>query len=54
MIDLDLVSIFYGYPGPPRIAAAERGDIVLGGCTIGEGQPGRGCVACFSAVDPFV
>ena len=32
-----MVSIIYDYPGPPRIAAAERGDIVLGGCTTGEG-----------------
>ena len=49
-----MVPTYYGYPGPPRIAAAERGDILLGGCTIGEGQPGRGCVACFNAVDLFV
>lgn len=49
----DLVPIFYGYPGPPRIAAAERGEIVLGGCTIEGGQPDRGCVMCLDAVDLF-
>ena len=49
----ELVPILYGYPGLPRIAAAECGEIALGGYTIEKGQPDRGCVACLDAVDLF-
>lgn len=40
------VPIAYGYPGPEMMEAAERGEIVLGGCMVSEGQPTRRCGDC--------
>lgn len=40
------VRLAYGFPGPEMFEAAERGEIVLGGCVVGAGQPVRGCVLC--------
>ena len=40
--------IAYGYPGPEMWEAAERGEVVLGGCVIAPGQPRRRCTACGS------
>lgn len=28
--------VVYGYPGPELIEAAKRGEVVLGGCNVGE------------------
>jgi hypothetical protein len=41
-----LVPIAYGYPSYQMFEAAERGEIVLGGCMVFEGQPTQRCVAC--------
>ena len=38
-----VVPIAYGFPGPEMFEAAERGEIVLGGCTIDTGNPTRTC-----------
>lgn len=42
----DTARIVYGYPGPEMLAAAERGEIVLGGCSITGDDPTRQCRAC--------
>lgn len=41
-----IVPVAYGFPGPDMWEAAERGDIVLGGCTVFDGQPTRRCTTC--------
>ena len=38
-----VVPIAYGFPGPEMFEAAERGEIVLGGCTIEAGNPTHSC-----------
>ncbi|MDA9293091.1 hypothetical protein N9Q18_01280 [bacterium] len=38
-----MVPIACGYPGAEMFEAAERGEIVLGGCTIDAGNPTRRC-----------
>ena len=38
--------ILYGYPTLEAFEAAERGEIILGGCKIYEGQPDYGCFDC--------
>lgn len=40
------VPIAYGYPGHEMMEASERGEIVLGGCMVSEGQPTRRCQDC--------
>jgi len=40
------VRIVYGLPGPEMFEAAERGEILLGGCVIGPDSPTTGCPAC--------
>lgn len=40
------VPIAYGYPGGEMFAAAERGEIELGGCVLIEGAPSRRCRVC--------
>ena len=40
-----VVPIAYGYPGPEMFEAAERGEIILGGCTIDARNPTHSC-AC--------
>jgi hypothetical protein len=41
-----LVAIAYGYPGPEMMAAAERGEVLLGGCVVSEEMPLDGCADC--------
>ena len=41
-----VLPIAYGFPGPEMFALAERGEIVLGGCIIGEHNPNRACLDC--------
>ena len=38
--------IAYGFPGPEMFEAAERGEIVLGGCVVFDDQPRSTCVRC--------
>jgi hypothetical protein len=43
---LEVVPIMYGYPMPEAMEAAERGEIELGGCCVGERDPQKYCRAC--------
>ena len=38
-----LVPVLYGYPGLDAVEAEERGELVLGGCVVGEGMPELAC-----------
>jgi len=38
--------IVYGLPGPELADAAERGELALGGCVIGDDDPNLQCRAC--------
>jgi hypothetical protein len=40
------VRIVYGLPGPALVDAAERGELALGGCVIGDDDPNLQCRAC--------
>ena len=40
------VNIEYGEPGIDMAEAAERGEVVLGGCCIDENSPERHCLEC--------
>ena len=42
----NVAPILYGLPGEDMIDAAERGDIVLGGCIITGRDPGWLCRVC--------
>lgn len=42
------VPIVYGYPGIEMIEAERRGEVVLGGCVVWDGQPTRRCPTCGS------
>lgn len=42
----DRLPIAYGYPGPDMWAAEQRGEIVLGGCTMDPGMPTSVCREC--------
>ena len=44
-----LVPILYGLPDAEAGAAAERGEIALGGCTIMGDEPHLQCVGCRGA-----
>jgi hypothetical protein len=41
-----LVPVVYGYPAPGTVQAAERGDVVIGGCGVWDGQPELACASC--------
>ena len=41
--------IRYGLPSPSTEAAAERGEVILGGCQVGSGDPTHHCRACGQA-----
>jgi hypothetical protein len=41
-----IVPVAYGFPGPDMWEAAERGEIVLGGCMVRIGQPTVRCTSC--------
>jgi hypothetical protein len=42
----DLIPIVYGYPGPEMLQEAERGEILLGGCVVGDDDPHHRCKNC--------
>jgi hypothetical protein len=42
----DAIEIVYGYPDPGMSAAAERGEIALGGCMVGPEAPEYECRGC--------
>lgn len=41
-----LTPIVYGYPTFDTFEAAERGEVVLGGCVVWDGQPRNVCRSC--------
>lgn len=41
-----VLPIAYGYPGPEMWEAEQRGEIVLGGCTVDPGLPTSVCTGC--------
>ena len=49
---VEVLPIAYGMPGPEMIAAADRGEIALGGCVIGPENPTWRCTKCGPAVGP--
>ena len=44
-----VLCIQYGYPGPDMMEAAERGEILLGGCCINPDSPDYACPTCGQA-----
>lgn len=40
------VPIVFGYPLPETFEAAERGEVVLGGCIVSDDDPKVACAAC--------
>ena len=44
--DAEMTPIAYGYPGVEMFEAAERGQILLGGCVVLDGQPTSRCTSC--------
>jgi hypothetical protein len=40
--------IVYGLPSLELAEAADRGEVVLGGCVVGDENPNRHCVQCSS------
>jgi len=42
----DTVPIVYGLPGPEIFAAAERGELAIGGCVVEFDNPRWACRAC--------
>ena len=46
-----MVPIAYGYPTGETFEAAERGEVVLGGCMVWDGRPTRQCPRCRYAAD---
>jgi hypothetical protein len=46
----DAVRIMYGYPTWETFVAADRGELALGGCVIGEESPDFECRSCRAAL----
>lgn len=42
----EMVPIAYGFPGGEMMEAAERGEIVLGGCVVWSDMPLETCPRC--------
>jgi len=41
-----VVRIAYGYPNANLMDAAERGEVILGGCIVDDGNPRWQCTQC--------
>ena len=41
-----VVDVLYGMPTHDAFEAAERGELILGGCVIVGDDPSRGCTSC--------
>lgn len=41
-----MLPIAYGYPGLETIEAEQRGELVIGGCTVYDGMPAFACTEC--------
>ena len=48
-----LVPVVYGFPLGETIAAIERGEVMVGGCIVEDGQPREGCPTCSARSDIF-
>ncbi len=46
-----VVPILYGYPSDEAMEAAERDEIVLAGCIVGESDPSYYCRRCLIAFE---
>ena len=46
-----VISIVYGYPASEAEQAAERGEVALGGCVVGDIDPRCTCRRCHIAFD---
>ena len=44
------VPVQYGFPTLASVDAAERGEVVLGGCVLGDDDPPRACTSCRAAL----
>lgn len=44
-----LLPIEYGYPGPELMEAADKGEVILGGCEVEKGNPNWQCADCGKA-----
>ena len=42
----DVIPIVFGYPTVETGEAAERGELALGGCCVGDNDPDCACKAC--------
>ncbi len=42
----DIVPIAYGLPGQELVEAADRGEVILGGCIVWDNAPNLHCKAC--------
>lgn len=49
--DTAMVRIVYGYPADETFEAAERGEVVLGGCLMWQGRPQTQCPGCRYTAD---
>lgn len=45
-----LIPVAYGYPSMEMFEAAERGEILLGGCVLFEGRPTSRCPECGAGI----
>ena len=45
-----LVPVIYGYPDSEAFEEADRGEVVLGGCMVGDFDPATACPKCDAAV----
>jgi hypothetical protein len=41
-----MIPIVFGYPSPEAFAAADRGQVAIGGCVITGEDPSHRCAAC--------
>lgn len=42
----EVIPIAYGFPGPPLMEAADRGQVALGGCVVHDDMPEWRCAEC--------
>ena len=49
-----VVKIAYGLPGPELAAAAQRGEVALGGCCVSDYDPRWYCADCDTVILPAV
>ena len=45
-VDAPMIPIVFGYPIPETFEAADRGEVILGGCVVWGEDPTHRCSAC--------